>query len=198
MHKAGLVPLGRMLHPPRELAPPASSSKCGHDSASMLCLTCICLCIWAHGYSEACEQARCSACLLDPSSPSSKSKPACVAQLTCIYLFHELPPEARRQAAKEMARVMKPGGVVVITDSVQLGDRPDTDADRGLIGGFNEPFYESFIISDLGVCPPPRFAVLMALNTCHAWVLFVLSESRPAGLGSCNGMLHIRMRPRPW
>ena len=77
-------------------------------------------------------------------------------QLTCIYLFHELPPEARKQAATEMARVMKPGGVVVITDSVQLGDRPDTDAARGMFGGFNEPFYESYIISDLGACPSLR------------------------------------------
>ena len=33
-------------------------------------------------------------------------------QLTCIYLFHELPPEARRAVAHEMARVVKPGGLV--------------------------------------------------------------------------------------
>ena len=34
------------------------------------------------------------------------------AQLTCIYLFHELPPETRRQVAREMARVVRPGGLV--------------------------------------------------------------------------------------
>ena len=39
----------------------------------------------------------------------------------CVYLFHELPPEARRAAAAEMARVLKPGGIVVLTDSVQVG-----------------------------------------------------------------------------
>ena len=48
-------------------------------------------------------------------------------QVTCIYLFHELPPEVRGQVAKEMARVVKPGGMVVVTDSAQLGDRPVWD-----------------------------------------------------------------------
>jgi len=28
----------------------------------------------------------------------------------CIYLFHELPEEARLAAAKEWARVLRPGG----------------------------------------------------------------------------------------
>lgn len=49
-------------------------------------------------------------------------------QVTCIYLFHELPPEVRAKVAKEMARVVKPGGMVVLTDSAQLGDRPAWDA----------------------------------------------------------------------
>ena len=29
---------------------------------------------------------------------------------TCVYLFHELPPEVRRSVAAEMARAVKPGG----------------------------------------------------------------------------------------
>jgi len=36
----------------------------------------------------------------------------------CVYLFHELPPAVRRAAAAEMARVLKPGGLLVLTDSV--------------------------------------------------------------------------------
>jgi hypothetical protein len=36
-----------------------------------------------------------------------------IAQVTCVYLFHELPAAVRRKAAAEMARVCKPGGMVV-------------------------------------------------------------------------------------
>jgi ubiquinone/menaquinone biosynthesis C-methylase UbiE len=35
------------------------------------------------------------------------------SQVTCVYLFHELPAAVRRKAAAEMARVCKPGGMVV-------------------------------------------------------------------------------------
>lgn len=45
-------------------------------------------------------------------------------QVTCIYLFHELPPDVRTKVAQELARVVKPGGMVVVTDSAQMGDRP--------------------------------------------------------------------------
>ena len=44
-----------------------------------------------------------------------------------VYLFHELPREVRAQVASEMARVVKPGGTVVFTDSCQKGDRPIHD-----------------------------------------------------------------------
>jgi ubiquinone/menaquinone biosynthesis C-methylase UbiE len=42
----------------------------------------------------------------------------------CMYAFHEMPEEARAAAAAEMFRLLKPGGLAVLTDSVQLGDRP--------------------------------------------------------------------------
>ena len=44
--------------------------------------------------------------------------------MVCVYLFHELPEAVRRRAAAEFARVLRPGGLVVFADSVQLGDRP--------------------------------------------------------------------------
>lgn len=40
------------------------------------------------------------------------------AQVTCVYLFHELPAAVRRKAAAEMARVCKPGGMVVSVKTV--------------------------------------------------------------------------------
>ncbi|KAG2500769.1 hypothetical protein HYH03_001531 [Edaphochlamys debaryana] len=70
--------------------------------------------------------------------------------VTCTYLFHELPAPARAAAAREFARVLRPGGLCVLTDSVQLGDRPAWDETLGLFGDFNEPFYRGYIAADLG------------------------------------------------
>lgn len=70
--------------------------------------------------------------------------------VTCIFLFHELPPEARRQVAREMARVLRPGGLMIFVDSLQTGDRPDWD---GLLEAFpvrfHEPYFESYARDDL-------------------------------------------------
>ena len=82
-------------------------------------------------------------------------------QVTCVYLFHELPAAARRKAAAEMARVLKPGGILVLTDSVQYGDRPEWDKMLGMFSKFNEPYYMSYISEDLGAAVsellPPAF-----------------------------------------
>ncbi|CAL8463579.1 g3113 [Coccomyxa elongata] len=70
--------------------------------------------------------------------------------VTCIYLFHELPPAIRRAAAAEMARVLRPGGLLVLTDSIQLGDRPSLDKNLARFEEFNEPYYRSYVSEDLG------------------------------------------------
>ena len=70
--------------------------------------------------------------------------------VTSVYLFHELPLEARRNVFAEAARVLKPGGLFVVTDSIQKGDRPSVDATMGRFGDFAEPYYESYIMTDLG------------------------------------------------
>ena len=71
-------------------------------------------------------------------------------QVLVVYLFHELPPEIRRAAAKEMARVLKPGGLLIFADSIQLGDRLPFDAGLARFGDFNEPYYRSYIAEDFG------------------------------------------------
>lgn len=67
-----------------------------------------------------------------------------------IYLFHELPPNIRAKVASEIARVLKPGGMFVLAETIQYGDLPDCD---GLIATFpgllHEPYYESFARQDL-------------------------------------------------
>ena len=71
--------------------------------------------------------------------------------VTSIFLFHELPPEVRRAVTAEMARVLKPDGLLVFLDSLQMGDRPGWD---GMIEAFperfHEPYYRSYAIDDLG------------------------------------------------
>ena len=70
--------------------------------------------------------------------------------VTSIFLFHELPPEVRRAATAEIARVLKPGGLFVFLDSLQMGDRPGWE---GLIEAFperfHEPYYRHYAVDDL-------------------------------------------------
>lgn len=69
---------------------------------------------------------------------------------TCVYLFHELPPRVRRDAAREMARILKPGGVLVLADSLQSGDAADLDRMLEYFPiGFHEPYYASYLKEDL-------------------------------------------------
>ena len=82
----------------------------------------------------------------DLSTIPSDSMDVCIS----VYMFHELPPESRALVAAEMMRVVRPGGLVVLTDSSQLGDRPELDANLGNFQAFNEPFYGSYIEDDLG------------------------------------------------
>jgi ubiquinone/menaquinone biosynthesis C-methylase UbiE len=65
--------------------------------------------------------------------------------VTCVYLFHELPDHARQKAAAEMVRVVKPGGMIALTDSFQLGDRPSLDEQIGNFSNMNEPHYQNYI-----------------------------------------------------
>ena len=70
--------------------------------------------------------------------------------VTSIFLFHELPPDVRRTVAREMARVLKPGGRLVFMDSMQIGDKPGWD---GLLEAFpvrfHEPYFRHYAIDNL-------------------------------------------------
>jgi ubiquinone/menaquinone biosynthesis C-methylase UbiE len=43
--------------------------------------------------------------------------------VVCVYLLHETPKATLPAIAKEMGRVLRPGGILVITDSIQVGLR---------------------------------------------------------------------------
>jgi ubiquinone/menaquinone biosynthesis C-methylase UbiE len=71
--------------------------------------------------------------------------------VTSIFLFHELPPKVRRVTIGECARVLKPGGRLVILDSLQRGDRPDYDGLLELFPqNYHEPYYSSYTNEDFG------------------------------------------------
>ncbi len=69
--------------------------------------------------------------------------------VTSIFMLHELPPNVRRTVIGEAARVLKPGGRLVLVDSLQRGDEPDYDAMLERFPEFyHEPYYGSYIGED--------------------------------------------------
>ncbi len=69
---------------------------------------------------------------------------------TSVYMFHELPRNARRNAVRELFRVVRPGGLVVIEDSAQLAEsRALEPVLRGFPMEFHEPFYADYLEDDL-------------------------------------------------
>ena len=70
--------------------------------------------------------------------------------LTCVYLFHELPPRVRSEVAAEFARVLKPGGVLAFADSLQASDAPELARPlESFPVYFHEPYYRSYQDTDL-------------------------------------------------
>lgn len=79
--------------------------------------------------------------------------------VSCLYLFHELPPRARRRAAAEIARVLRPGGTLILIDSLQTGDEPRYDAMLDWFPlAFHEPYYASYLRTDLDRLMGPELA----------------------------------------
>jgi ubiquinone/menaquinone biosynthesis C-methylase UbiE len=73
-----------------------------------------------------------------------------------VYLFHELPKEARRRAAREFARVLKPGGKLFFVDSAQVGDGKHMGMEKAFdqalerFPRFNhEPYFRDYSVTDL-------------------------------------------------
>lgn len=70
--------------------------------------------------------------------------------VTSTYLLHEVPPPIRRDIAREFARVLKPQGLLVLMDSLQLGDMPEVDGMlEAFPASFHEPYYSSYLYEDL-------------------------------------------------
>jgi ubiquinone/menaquinone biosynthesis C-methylase UbiE len=71
--------------------------------------------------------------------------------VTSIFMLHELPPKVRRTVFGEFARVLKPGGRLVLIDSLQPGDQPDYDGMLELFPkNYHEPYYGSYLRENFG------------------------------------------------
>jgi ubiquinone/menaquinone biosynthesis C-methylase UbiE len=96
-----------------------------------------------------------------------------------IYLFHELPPQVRTKVAREIGRVLKPGGVFVLAETIQYGDLPDCD---GLIETFpdllHEPYYESFARTDLTALFAPAGLTLVETDIAYLTKISVFRKEK--------------------
>jgi ubiquinone/menaquinone biosynthesis C-methylase UbiE len=97
---------------------------------------------------------------------------------TSVYMFHELPRNARRNAVREMFRVVKPGGLVVIEDSAQPAESPELDGVlRSFPKEFHEPFYADYLEDDLAGIP--RECGFVDVRTESHLVAKVVIATRP-------------------
>ena len=70
--------------------------------------------------------------------------------ISCVYLFHELPRTVREKVLREIFRVLEPGGVLVLADSIQINDSPKfISIMEGFYKNFHEPFYCDYIKDDI-------------------------------------------------
>ena len=70
--------------------------------------------------------------------------------VTCVFLLHELPAEARQNVLNDCFRVLEPGGTLVLADSVQLADSPQFEtAMDNFRRVFHEPYYRDYIGDDI-------------------------------------------------
>lgn len=97
--------------------------------------------------------------------------------VTSVYLFHELPRPTRRKVLAEMARVLRPGGLLVLEDSAQLAEAADLAVFlEGFASAMHEPYYRDYVRDDLAeIVAEAGFAVG---SVERAWLSKVVAATR--------------------
>jgi ubiquinone/menaquinone biosynthesis C-methylase UbiE len=99
--------------------------------------------------------------------------------VTSLFLFHELPPKVRRIVFRECARVLKPGGRLVLVDSLQRGDQPDYEGLLELFPqNYHEPYYVSYTKEDFNALATS--CSLTHVRDVKAFVSKVMVFDKPA------------------
>jgi ubiquinone/menaquinone biosynthesis C-methylase UbiE len=98
--------------------------------------------------------------------------------VTSVYLFHELPKNARRNVLAEMHRVLRPGGIVVIEDSAQPVDAGEVSFFLERFSEeFHEPFYRDYLRDDLAEALVESGFEVVAVESC--FVAKVVTARKP-------------------
>lgn len=99
--------------------------------------------------------------------------------VTSVFLFHELPADARRRVASEAFRVVKPGGAFVVCDSAQLADSGDIEPVLyAFPAAYHEPYYKGYLRDDLAAM---LAAVGFEVESCEPHLVSkVVVARRPA------------------
>jgi|SRR5579872_2003716 len=118
--------------------------------------------------------------------------------ITCIFLFHELPPKLRHQVVAEMARLLRPGGAVILVDSLQRGDAPDYDS---LIDyfprAFHEPYYRGYANEDLTALFAKAGLTLEEAGLAYLAKVMVFRKSGARAHASVGGSQGMRATSMP-
>lgn len=70
--------------------------------------------------------------------------------VTSVYLFHELPAPVRQTVLADCFRVLKPGGILMVMDSIQVKDRPEWEPMlENFPQMFHEPYYRHYLHDDI-------------------------------------------------
>jgi ubiquinone/menaquinone biosynthesis C-methylase UbiE len=89
--------------------------------------------------------------LVNENAESMPFTPETFDIVTSVHLFHELPRAARRNVYREMMRVLRPGGLLVIEDSAQRIEAGPLGLFLGKFAEeFHEPFYREYLGDDIG------------------------------------------------
>ena len=97
--------------------------------------------------------------------------------VTSVYLLHEMPRRVRRRVVAEMARVLRPGGLLVLEDSAQLAEARDLAPLLKIFGErLHEPYYRDYVRDDLAELVAG--AGLSVESTERAWLSKVVSARR--------------------